>query len=371
MKILLVVGTRPELIKVAPIAIKLNELGLSDKYIILNTSQHKDLLKTYWRTFQLQPHFELDVMVHGQNLSNLTARLLIQFQAFLDGLEQKPCIILGQGDTTTVMASSIASFYNHIPFFHLEAGLRSFDFENPFPEEFNRRIASIGANHHFAPTENAKLNLLREGILEEKIEVTGNTVIDALQYIVKNKQFNEKYQNEILNEKIQESDRTVLITCHRRENHGSNLLKIIDAIEYIASTHKSIQFVWPVHPNPNVQSIVYNSVLSKFKNILLIEPIEYWDLLKLMKQSVVILTDSGGIQEEAPSFKVPVIVMRDTTERPEGLNMGHAVLVGANKEAIIESFERFLSVDREIFKQNPYGDGQASNRIVTRLLKFI
>lgn len=329
MKIILIVGTRPELIKIAPIALRLNQLGLRGKYAIVNTAQHKDLLEPYWKAFNLSADYSLDAMVPGQSLSNLTARLLIQIQDLFDNLGYKPLAVVAQGDTTTVLTASMVCFYNKIPFIHVEAGLRSFDLDNPFPEEYNRKLASVAASIHFAPTSKSRDNLVKEGIPGEKIEVTGNTVVDALNFIKESSNFGKSYQNSELALRLKQSAKVVLITSHRRENHGQNLVEIVESVDFLAKKYHELTFVWPVHPNPNVVSIISSSGLGQNNNVLIIPPVEYWDLLMLMNQSVLLLTDSGGIQEEAPSFNVPVLVLRNVTERPEGVESGISILVGA------------------------------------------
>jgi UDP-N-acetylglucosamine 2-epimerase (non-hydrolysing) len=369
MKIVFIVGTRPELIKLAPVINKF----INEKYIIeiLNTAQHKDLLNPYWDTFGLKPTAELDVMKEGQSLAELTAAVIVGIQNYLDSLQFKPNFIMAQGDTTTVMATSMVSFFNKIKFLHLEAGLRSWDLENPFPEEYNRRIASIVASHHFCPTDISKMNLLGEGVTEESISVVGNTVIDSLNLVRKQFSFDSPiFKNNELNS-IKSYDKIVLITCHRRENHGDNLIEIIEAINKLIFNYPNICFVWTIHPNPNVK----NKVLSNLKmadNIKLLAPLDYIDLLKLLSICNCVISDSGGIQEEAPSFSVPVLILRDVTERPEAVNAGISFLVGANQQRIISTFDFVINSEMDI-KENPYGDGTSSDRIfeiIQNTLKF-
>ncbi|MEM7102351.1 MAG: UDP-N-acetylglucosamine 2-epimerase (non-hydrolyzing) [Bacteroidota bacterium] len=365
-KLMMVIGTRPELIKVAPLAIELNKRQLKDQYIIVNTAQHKDLLDPYWKIFGLEPNYVLDLMVPGQSLSALTGRALVQLQEFLSELKEQnrlPEYILAQGDTTTVMTSSMVAFYNKIRFCHLEAGLRSFDLQHPYPEEYNRKIAAIAAHYHFTPTAEAKENLINEGIEESKVLKVGNTVIDALNYISSQPEFkNPVFENEQLNVGLTPG-KNALITCHRRENHGENLKTIISAINDLAEKHDDFHFVWPVHPNPNVKNVVLQSQLSKKSNVILTSPLNYFDLLKLLGMTAVAISDSGGIQEEAPSFQVPVVVLREKTERPEGVNMGLAKLVGADYAKITEWFENFLN-DNPVKGVNPYGDGLSAKRVI-------
>lgn len=364
MKITFIIGTRPELIKVAPIIWEIKKTDIA--YDVVNTAQHKDLLEPYWKTFDIEPTHVLDVMVSGQNLSSLTSRTINQIQDYIDTVKIKPSVIIAQGDTTTVMASSMVSFYNNIKFAHIEAGLRSFDFDNPFPEEYNRRIAAIAADFHFCPTKISENNLINEGISQEKIFVVGNTVVDSLSKISKSEKFTQsKWINDELRN-IESYDKVVLITCHRRENHGRNLTEIIKTIEDLAKLNTSIYFVWPLHPNPNIKQKVLDSDLSKLDNVLLTVPLEYLDVLKLLKIAFCAISDSGGIQEEAPSFNTPVLVLRDTTERPEGVTSGVAFLVGANKNRISSKFNE-LKHQNIIFNSNPYGDGKSSYRIVNQL----
>jgi len=365
-KIYFIIGTRPELIKVAPLLIECKKMGFRD-YTLVNTAQHKDLLAPYWKIFGLQPDITLDFMKPGQSLSSLTMRAMGQLQEMIDGrAQERPDIILAQGDTTTVMAASITAFYNGIKFAHLEAGLRSYNLQHPFPEEFNRRVAGITAWMNFAPTEQAKDNLLKEGIRPESIKVVGNTVVDALQYVRNHYPLNEQpFEYEPLN--WRRGSRFVLVTCHRRENHGANLVQIIEAVATLAREYEALQFVWAIHPNPNVKNAVLNSKLGSLENITLTPPLSYFDLLKIMADSQIILTDSGGIQEEAPSFGVPVLVMRETTERPEGVAAGISFLVGAAKDKIIAQFRASANGTGARDFTNPYGDGLAASEVMRHL----
>ncbi|HEX6180960.1 MAG TPA: UDP-N-acetylglucosamine 2-epimerase (non-hydrolyzing) [Chitinophagaceae bacterium] len=359
-KACLIVGTRPELIKMAPVAFALKQRGIP--YMILNTAQHTDLLAPYWDVFGLVPDHTLSVMQTGQSLAQLTARALVQLQEFYTEHRDISCI-LGQGDTTTVLCASMTAFYQRIPFMHVEAGLRSYDFDNPFPEEYNRRVAAIWCSHHFAPTERAKKSLLSEGVAESSIHVTGNTIVDAMHYILeKESSRNGQFSSQPLQQKVAEGKKMVLITCHRRENHGSKLSCILDAIGHLADRHKEMNFIWLLHPNPNVKDVLMKSELRAKANVLLHEPLDYFDLLKLMRISSVIVTDSGGVQEEAPSFGKPVVVMREVTERPEGIEAGLAVLADADPQKIINGFDWALNWKGEKIS-NPYGDGKAANRI--------
>lgn len=366
MSIVVVIGTRPELIKMAPVIFELQRKKVP--HVVLNTAQHKELLDPYWKVFNIKPDFQLDVMVPGQSLSALTARVISQLQQFIDDCGFKPKVIMAQGDTTTVMAASMIAFYNKIPFAHVEAGLRSFDLENPFPEEYNRKVASIAAAFHFAPTKLSAQHLKKEGVSGKAIHVVGNTVVDSLLYIRKSKVYKEaSYSNEALN--FLNGKEFVLITCHRRENHGENLLRIISTIQQLIQQHPKLHFVWILHPNPNIKKGIDESGLSESENFHLFPPVEYWDLLKLIGKSKLIITDSGGIQEEAPSFGKPVLVMREVTERPEAVKGGMAKLTGVSERRLMKGFEWALSYKSKN-KNNPYGDGKSSSKIVEMLKKF-
>jgi len=363
--ILIFIGTRPELIKIAPVVLELNKRGLRKKYTLVNTAQHKDLLDPYWNIFDIRPDQVLDVMFENSNLSTLSARCLIQMQEYLDTQKCNPKIILAQGDTTTVMISSIISFYNKIKFVHLEAGLRSFDFNNPFPEEFNRRIASISCFLHLAPTKIAKENLIREGHDRSKITIVGNTVVDSLQLIKTKDVFNNNiWLNDLCNKFP--GKKFILITCHRRENQGEGLKNIVTAIRELALQYTEYLFIWPIHPNPKVREVIGSSNFGESNNILIIEPLSYFNLLALLKVSSVVISDSGGIQEEAPSFNVPVLVLREKTERPEGIDSGIAFLVGSDTNAITEKFRSVINMKFGVMN-NPYGDGRSASRIVDLL----
>ena len=370
-KILIVFGTRPELIKLAPVIFEFKRRNLHENLILLNTGQHEELLAPYLKMFDIKPDFSLDIMVAGQNLSNLTAKAIIQLQSFLDSLKNTPnwpAFVIAQGDTTTVMAASMVAFYNQIKFAHLEAGLRTHDLENPFPEEFNRKVAGITSDVHFAPTEISKSNLLREGFNENKIHIVGNTIVDALEII--NNSLNKKsIKLKPPLEEVFHKGNIILITCHRRENHGNNLQNIIRAIETLSAKYKDFNFIWTLHPNPNVRDVVKNSALKNKGNVFLVEPLDYMELINLFHKTKLIITDSGGIQEEAPSFGIPVLVTREKTERPEGLLHNYSFLVGADVKSILKTFEETINRDFEI-AGNPYGDGKASLRIVDFFQKY-
>ncbi|NOT76615.1 MAG: UDP-N-acetylglucosamine 2-epimerase (non-hydrolyzing) [Cyclobacteriaceae bacterium] len=371
--LLFVIGTRPELIKVAPLILELKRRN-SESFILVNTGQHKQLLEKYWKAFGIEPDYNLEVILSNQDLSSLTTRAIDQLNNLIKRIvveRGKPNFIISQGDTTTVLAASMVAFYHKIPFAHIEAGLRSFDLMQPYPEEFNRRVASIGAAAHFAPTSIARENLLKENIPNEKIFVVGNSGIDALQIISRSSELeNLVFTDARLNEALKaQSSKIVLITCHRRENHENNLLNIISAIAAIAVKRKDCLFVWPIHPNPNVKQVVLSSVLASMSNVILTDPLDYTETIKILSRSFKVITDSGGLQEEAPSFKLPVLILRERTERPEAVDAGYSILVGSDTEKIIENFEHFNPVFSEDFK-NPYGDGMTSKRIIDHLIEL-
>jgi UDP-N-acetylglucosamine 2-epimerase (non-hydrolysing) len=360
--LLFIIGTRPELIKLYPIIKKLKTENISFK--ILSTGQHKDLLKSYWKLFQIDPDYEMSIMNSNQSLSSLTARAIEAVDIAITEILEKENIsfIIAQGDTTSVMVSSMVAFYRQIPFAHIEAGLRSFDFNHPFPEEYNRRLVSIVSEVNFSPTQTSKDNLIKELIDPDKIMVVGNTVIDALELIRNNENFtNYQLNSPILNDLLLINSKICLVTCHRRENH-EKINQIIEAIETLANDNYEMNFVWPVHPNPNVKNAILSSNLAKLKNVIITEPLEYLDLLKILEKSNKVISDSGGIQEEAPSFNVPVLILRETTERPEAVTSGYSVLVGNETAAIIDAFYNFRPEEKKFI--NPYGDGKSSERIV-------
>jgi UDP-N-acetylglucosamine 2-epimerase len=372
-KAILVIGTRPELIKVAPVVHRLKSQGIRE-FLVVNTGQHRELLDIYWQTFDLKPDFNLNIISPGQDLATLTSRALLALNQLLLELATStnpPAVVLAQGDTTTVMATASAAFYQRIPFVHLEAGLRSHDLDQPFPEEFNRRVASIVASDHLTPTPGARENLLREGIDSSRISVVGNTVVDAIQLIRSSPLFERpSFRDERLRNAWTAQQRFVLVTCHRRENQNQNLLNLLGAIERISASRPDLTFVWPVHENPRIKEVVLASGIARRPNVLLTAPMEYIELLQVLSRSEIVLTDSGGIQEEAPSFQVPVLILRDKTERPEAITAGISKLVGCDQERICLEFQQF----RPTFApgiQNPYGDGQASSRVVSVLQKYL
>ena len=368
LKVLSVFGTRPEAIKMAPVIKELFTYPDRVRSLVCVTGQHRQMLDQVLSLFDIQPDYDLDVMWPEQALSQLTANLFASLDPVVT--ETKPDWVLAQGDTTTVLVAALVAFYHQVPFGHVEAGLRTGDKYRPFPEEINRRVADVVADAYFAPTERARKALLSEGCRAQDIYVTGNTVIDALLDVAGHDY--DWSAGPLAN--LPHDQRIVLITAHRRESFGQPFQELCQAIRQLAETFapEGIHFVYPVHLNPNVRRPVYG-ILSGLPNVSLIEPLDYLSLVHLMKRSTLILTDSGGIQEEAPSLGVPVLVMRDTTERPEGIEAGVARLVGTQRERIVAETARLLRdpVARAamVTQVNPYGDGKAASRIVSILLE--
>lgn len=370
-KILLIFGTRPEAIKMAPLVKEFQKYPERFDIKICVTAQHREMLDQVLEFFDIVPDYDLDLMKPNQNLYDLTAEIIVQLKDVLEDF--KPEYIFVHGDTTTTMAGSIAAFYAGAKVCHIEAGLRTLNKNSPFPEEINRQITSRIADFHFAPTETSKKNLLAENIPEGIIKVTGNTVIDALlQSVAK---VNENPSDLILelSEKIGNSD-VILVTGHRRENHGEGFIRICEALREIAEQKPEIKIIFPVHLNPKVQEPV-NRILKDVQNIVLIEPLAYQDFIWFMNRSKLIITDSGGVQEEAPSLGKPVLVMRDSTERPEAVAEGTVILVGTKKNLII-SETLFLLNNVEHYNKmsqlhNPYGDGKACERIAKYIKEIV
>ena len=364
--VLSVLGTRPEAIKMAPIIRESEKYPDKIRSLVCATGQHREMLDQVLTLFDIRPDFDLDVMQPDQSLSGLTARILTKLEPIAE--QVKPDWILAQGDTTSVMVASLVAYYHRIPFGHVEAGLRTDDRYSPFPEEMNRRVSDTLATLHFAPTQAAAQALLREGFPAERIHVTGNTVVDALRLI---DEYPYDWSTGPLFD-LATSRPLVLVTAHRRESFGDRFQEICLAIRDLATLFDEIDFVYPVHLNPNVRHPA-NEILSGLSNVVLLEPLDYLSLVQLMKRAKLILTDSGGIQEEAPSFGVPVLVMREKTERPEGVNAGVARLVGTQRERIVAEARRLLeqpdAADTMRTDQNPYGDGYASRRIVHAILR--
>jgi UDP-N-acetylglucosamine 2-epimerase (non-hydrolysing) len=367
-KVLAIFGTRPEAIKMAPVVL---ELGASDRIDvkICVTAQHREMLDQALSLFELVPDHDLDLMQHNQTLEALTSRALTGVGAILD--IEKPDVVLVHGDTSTTLAASLAAFYRHVPVGHVEAGLRSGSLAAPWPEELNRRVVTLTTRYHFAPTESARCNLLAEGVPDEHIHVTGNTVIDALLRTVARVR---SAGNENLLQRfafLDEGRPLVLVTGHRRENFGAGFDNICEALIEIAERYDA-HVVYPIHPNPNVKGPV-ELRLGGNPRISLIDPLEYSHFIALMDRAHIVITDSGGVQEEAPSLGKPVLVMRDITERPEAVQAGTAILVGTDRKAIVREAGR-LFTDKEHYARmagaiNPYGDGNAAGRICRALEK--
>ncbi len=364
-KVILVFGTRPEAIKMAPLVLRFKEDNSFETKVLV-TAQHREMLDQVLDIFDIEPDFDLDLMKKGQTLTDVTCSVLKGVGEILE--QEKPDVVLVHGDTATSTAAALAAYYQRIPVGHVEAGLRTGNIYSPFPEEMNRKITGSIATFHFAPTNVSENNLLSENVSKDGIHVTGNTVIDALHW-VKDKIEKTNTEFDELSE-VDFSKRIVLVTGHRRENFGEGFINICTAIKELAEVNSDCEFVYPVHLNPNVRKPV-NEILKGISNVKLIEPLEYQPFVKLMSSSYLVLTDSGGIQEEAPSLGKPVLVMRDTTERPEALDAGTVKLVGTDLKLIKESVQELLD-DKELYEQmskahNPYGDGAACGRILEAL----
>lgn len=371
LKTLTVFGTRPEAIKLAPLINQLKRSSIDNK--ICTTGQHQEMLSPVLNLFNIVPDFNLGVMSANQSLSQLTAKIISNLEPVLQSLQ--PNLILVHGDTTTTLAASLSAYYFRIPVAHLEAGLRTGNIYSPWPEEVNRKLATVLSDIHFAPTEMSRNNLLKEGVPSEKIYITGNTVVDSLLEIDRRIKNDPKLCTTLAREFsfLKSNRQSILITGHRRENFGAGFKQICQAIRQIAIDFPEIDLVYPVHLNPNVQRPVHE-ILHELPNVFLINPLGYVSFIYLMQRSTLILTDSGGIQEEAPSLGKPVLLMRETTERPEAVNAGTVRLVGADTDMIVSSVKELLTDQRLYFKmshvQNPYGDGKASKRIIQTLSKI-
>jgi UDP-N-acetylglucosamine 2-epimerase (non-hydrolysing) len=377
-KILIVFGTRPEAIKMAPVvkAFQSDKINFLTKVCV--TGQHREMLDQVLRLFEIQPDYDLNIMKSGQDLYDITSKVITGMRDVLNDFN--PDIVFVHGDTTTSTMTALAAFYKQIPVAHVEAGLRTNNIYSPWPEELNRQVTSRIAEYNFAPTKISKQNLIKDNVQEEKILVTGNTVIDALQLVLEQINQDNSLSGKIkseLNSKLKDKlnfddENIILVTGHRRENFGQGFLNICKALSEISNKYPDFKIIYPVHLNPNVQKPVYE-ILGGKKNIYLIDPLEYLQFVYLMSKSYLILTDSGGIQEEAPGLGKPVLVMRDTTERPEAVDAGTVKLVGTNIEVIIDnvselinSQETYLSMSKA---HNPYGDGKACQRIIKHLSK--
>lgn len=373
-KIMLVFGTRPEAIKMAPLYHALRQCSDEFDSLVCVTAQHRQMLDQVLRVFEITPDIDLNLMKQGQDLFDVTASVLLGMRDVLR--EHKPDALLVHGDTTTTLAAAMAGFYQGVPVGHVEAGLRTHDVYAPFPEEFNRQVATRVTRWHFAPTEFSRRNLLAERMPEEGVTITGNTVIDALLWVLGRIESDPSRRESIagfLSERLPFDwmrQRFVLITGHRRENFGDGFLQICHALKDLAARYADVRFVYPVHLNPNVQKPV-NEILAGLPNVHLIEPLDYEPFVYLIKHCHIVLTDSGGIQEEAPSLGKPVLVMRDVTERPEAVHAGTVRLVGANREKIVANMAELLDHEASYKSMarahNPYGDGKACERIISVL----
>ncbi len=364
---LIVFGTRPEAIKMAPLVKEFQKFPEKFETRVCITAQHREMLDQVLVFFEITPHYDLDLMKPDQNLYSLTASILEKLKPVLE--EFDPDYVYVHGDTTTTMASSLAAFYSRAKICHVEAGLRTFNMQSPFPEEMNRSVTGVVSDIHFSPTKTSMENLLLENRKQSTIAVTGNTVIDALEFSVKKVNLPSFEDAEIagLEKLVDTEKKIILVTGHRRENHGQGFINICEALKQLAINEEGIQIIYPVHLNPNVQKPVYE-ILNNVDCINLIAPLSYPAFVWLMNKSYMIITDSGGVQEEAPSLGKPVLVMRDTTERPEAVDAGTVILVGTNKEKIVAEATKLLQEEKEYLKMsklhNPYGDGKASERIV-------
>lgn len=368
-KVLLVFGTRPEAIKMAPL-VKAFEKETSIQSKVCVTAQHREMLDQVLEIFDIKPDYDLNIMKPGQDLFDVTSNVLLGMKDVL--ADFKPDIVLVHGDTTTTSASSLAAFYHKIKVGHVEAGLRTGNIYSPWPEEANRQITGILANYHFAPTSTSENNLLKENKNKDNIVVTGNTVIDALFLALDKIEKSSQLKNKIIasiNSQYQLNDtrKLILVTGHRRENFGQGFINICEALKTLALNNPDVDIVYPVHLNPNVQKPV-KEILSDVSNVFLIEPLQYENFIYMMSKAYFIITDSGGVQEEAPSLGKPVLVMRDTTERPEAVEAGTVKLVGTHSQTIIEEAQKLLDDHSEYERMskahNPYGDGKACERIV-------
>ena len=372
-KILLVFGTRPEAIKMAPLVKALQKDTEHFETRVCVTAQHRQMLDQVLEVFGITPEYDLNIMAPNQDLYDITAKVLLGLREVLKDF--RPDTVLVHGDTTTSIAASLAAFYMQIPVGHVEAGLRTYNMLSPWPEEMNRQVTDRICTYYFAPTEQSRANLLQENVDAKKIFITGNTVIDALlmavDIISTTAGVKEKMAKELQEKGYTVGDREyILVTGHRRENFGDGFLHICKAIKELAALHPEMDIVYPVHLNPNVQKPVYE-LLSGLSNVYLISPLDYLPFIYAMQHSTLLLTDSGGVQEAAPSLGKPVLVMRDTTERPEAVEAGTVKLVGTNAEAIVSNVTALL-LDKEMYKRmsethNPYGDGQACERIIAAL----
>ena len=365
LKVMVVFGTRPEAIKMAPLVLELQKHSDSIETITVVTAQHRQMLDQVLETFRIEPHYDLDIMGKNQSLLDITGKILEKFDPVVK--QELPDIILVHGDTTTTFAASLVAFYNQVRIGHVEAGLRTFDKYSPFPEEMNRQMTDCLADLYFAPTSESKENLLKENHPESAIVITGNTAIDALKLTVQS-----DYYHKVLDQ-LDPDKKLVLVTMHRRENQGQPMRNVFAALREMVDLHQEIEVVYPVHLSPVVQEAA-NDILAGHNRIHLIEPLDVLDFHNLASRSYFIMTDSGGVQEEAPSLGKPVLVLRDTTERPEGVRAGTLKLVGTDPVCVKEAMTELLT-DETVYRQmsqapNPYGDGNASERIVQTIKHY-
>lgn len=362
-KVMSIFGTRPEAIKMAPLVKKLEEKEGIDSIVVI-TAQHREMLDQVLETFDIQPDYDLNIMKQGQTLTDITIRTLKGLETIIK--ESKPDIILVHGDTTTTFVGALAAFYNQILIGHVEAGLRTYNKYSPWPEEMNRQMVDCMADMYFAPTDLSKKNLLNQNINEEKIYVTGNTVIDAM-----SKTITKNYKHEIFD--WLGDSRMILLTVHRRENLGAPMGNIFKAIKRIVDEFEDVKVVYPIHKNPQVRAIAHE-ILKENEKIKIIEPLDVFDFHNFQNRSFIIMSDSGGVQEEAPSLGKPVLVLRNTTERPEGIEAGTLKLVGTDENTIYNEARKLLTDQEEYDKMskasNPYGDGHASEKIVNAIMKY-
>lgn len=367
MKVLTVLGTRPEAIKLAPIILELDSKRVNS--CVVSTGQHREMLDQVFDIFSIKPDFDLKIMTNNQTLTSITNKVLIELANLLE--KERPDVVIVQGDTTSAFVAGLAAFYQKIPVAHVEAGLRTNNKYNPFPEEINRRLLSHIADLHFAPTDGAKQNLLDEGVDSANIFVTGNTVIDSLLYTAKK---DISFNNANLNELDFDNKDVILLTTHRRENLDGGMENIFEAINRITKDNKNVEVVFPVHLNPVIGELA-KSKLGNNSSVKLLEPLDYTDLVGVLKRCKLVLTDSGGIQEEAPALGKPVLVLRETTERPEGIEAGTGILVGLDTDNIVNNTNELLTNNDKYNKMakavNPYGDGNSAEQIVDILVDKI
>ncbi len=375
MKVMLVFGTRPEAIKMAPLVKGLQACAGEIQTVVCVTAQHREMLDQVLKLFDIVPEHDLNIMKPGQDLFDITGNILAGLKSVLQ--QEQPDLVLVHGDTTTTLAASLAAFYARVPVGHVEAGLRTGNKQAPFPEEMNRRLTSAIADIHFAPTSASRENLLREGIATDTIHVTGNTVIDALLVVVEKLRNDKHIQAEFAQRFafLEPGRRLILVTGHRRENFGEGFQNICLALADVAAEHPDVQVLYPVHLNPNVRQPVNDILAARgLANVHLIDPVDYLPFVYLMDRAHIIVTDSGGIQEEAPSLGKPVLVMRDTTERPEAVEAGTVKLVGTSRETIVAEVRRLLTDERAYAAMsrahNPYGDGKATEKIIEGIRKL-